>query len=277
MKNRILISVMLLGIFSASSASAETYDEAIKSRYIDNFFRKLSSEEITTLESQNTIKALSCSEYFTREKEGISNMLFSIDQDDQLRRKKVMPQGKVICLFNSSRNSKKEGLIFVMEMGMIGELSYEISSIGNKFLGDIDGISLTCDMNGPWKDVKTKASVSFKGCYIEVSQLTIQRVPELKSIDIPKGHLISLGTKDFYPLISIKVDGKEFKTKTGDPFFAGKDADRVINAMIQGEDVTYQFSDYFHPKTFEESVDYYQLPKLKSAIEVMDRAYNLFK
>ncbi|MEO3988950.1 hypothetical protein [Pseudocitrobacter cyperus] len=277
MKNRILISVMLFGIFSVSSVSAETYNEAIKSRYIDSFFRKLSAQEITKLESQNTIKALSCDEYFNKGTESISNRIFSIDQDDLLRGKKVMPQGKVICLLIPSGVDKKEGNIVVREMGMIGDRSYEVSSIGNTFLGDIGGISLTCDMSGPWEDVKSKVSVSFKGCFIEVSHLTIQRVPELKSIDIPNGHLISLGAKEFYPLISIKVDGEEFKTKSGDPFFTGKDAERVINAMSQGENATYQFSDYFHPEAFEEAVDYYQLPKLKSAIEVMDSAYNLFK
>lgn len=279
MRKRILVLSILLSNLAVPLVYAKSNNETIESHYLFRNFRKLTADEIIHLKGQAALKNVSCDEYFIDKDSKLPDNLEEEEDSSLFKGHAVTPNGKVICKFYHRQGTNHDGVIIREEAGVIDGVFYEFSffPFDSTISGSVGELELVCSMVGPWQDIETKKSIKFKGCAIAIGHFAIQRVPDIKLFDIPEGYLISFGSNDFVPLLSVTIDGKTFKSKPHDAFITGKDARQLINSIRADSTISYQYAWPYKEKPFEEEIDYYYIERIKPALKILDYVYSAYK
>lgn len=244
--------------------------------YKDPFYRKMTSEEISLITKQDEIKKFSCTEYLLKKEIKSLKGTSIIPAEHSFSKQPLFPNGNVACSVGIYNLDKKELHLNVNESGVIDGIVYSISHTGSDAIGHISkGLpswSIVCDTYSP----KNNSNLLLKRCYIEGGPFVIQRISENKALNLPEGYLISLGKNIFKPILQLNVGNKSYKPKSDYPFIFGQDANNVIEEMKTASTVTYSYMTPLLDKEKSDEIDPSYLEIIQVAINVLDRAYQLY-
>ncbi|EOF4387087.1 hypothetical protein ACKWKO_000318 [Salmonella enterica subsp. enterica] len=248
--------------------------QALADPYTEKFYRKVTNDEMAWISKQDISKKFNCSEYVIKKTINTVTGFSILSEEPSFSKQPIFSTGKVTCSIGISDEEKKELSFSAREEGTINGVTYAVSHTGSDVIGNVNNIwDIGCETRKP----RNRDSEDLKVCFLKDLQFFIQRVPELKSINVPEGYVISVGLTNFRPITKFTVNNKEYVVNSNHPFIFGKNASDAIIAMTAKSKVSYTSINPISQRQSDEDITSPSLELIQPAVKILDRAYELYK